>query len=136
MKWLIAALGAGLLLLVALAVWARVAPTEPGDWHAIPETVPHRHAANSDLREVDGSLADLDEIIQATDRTQVVAGSVDEGMVTYVTRTALFGFPDYTTVRQDDGKLTIYARSRFGKSDLGVNKARVESWLALLGQGG
>lgn len=137
MKWLILALVVTVAVLAALAIWVRIAPTDPAAWHRIPDTIPRRHSANSALRETDGSLAALDEIIRATPRTEVLAGSVEEGMITYVTRTALFGFPDYTTVRQDaDGKLTIYARSRFGKSDLGVNKARVEGWLALPGQGG
>lgn len=135
MKWLIPMLAAAALLLAGLAIWVRIAPTDPAAWHGIPEEVPRRHSANSDLREIDGSLATLDAIIRATPRTERLAGSVEDGMVTYVTRTALFGFPDYTTVRQDGARLTIFARSRFGKSDLGVNAARVEGWLALLGQG-
>ncbi len=49
-----------------------------------------------------------------------------------VTRSAVWGFPDYTTVEQRDGKLMIYARSRFGSSDLGVNGKRVAGWLDAL----
>ena len=136
MKWLLTVLTAGALLLAALAVWVRIAPSDPAIWHQIPQTVPRRHAANSDLREIAGSLAALDEVIRATPRTRVLAGAVGEGMVTYVTRSAVFGFPDYTTLRQDGGRLTVFARSRFGKSDLGVNAARVDGWLMALGQGG
>ena len=79
-----------------------------------------------------GRFARLEEIILATARTERLAGSAEAGMATYVTRSKVFGFPDYTTIRQRDGQLEIYGRLRFGKSDLGVNKARVESWLAHL----
>jgi len=50
------------------------------------------------------------------------------------TRSRLWGFPDYTTVvaTEHEGApvLMIHARLRFGKADLGVNKARVQAWLA------
>ena len=75
----------------------------------------------------------LDALVRDTPRTQVLAGSLAQGMLTYVTRSAFFGFPDYTTVRQRGAHLEIYARLRFGRSDLGVNRARVEQWLSALG---
>ena len=77
-------------------------------------------------------LAKLDAYARATTRTSVLAGSVGEGMVTYITRTKVFGFPDYTTAQQDGDTLRIYARLRFGRRDFGVNKSRVDGWLALL----
>ena len=40
------------------------------------------------------------------------------------------GFPDYTTVQLKDDRLMIWARLRFGRSDLGVNRRRVDRWLA------
>ncbi|WP_428515957.1 DUF1499 domain-containing protein [Roseovarius sp.] len=78
------------------------------------------------------TLARLDTIIRDTSRTTVLAGSVDEGMITYVTRSALWGFPDYTTVAHRDGRIVLYGRARFGKSDLGVNAKRLDGWLAQL----
>ena len=60
----------------------------------------------------------------------VFAGSVAEGRVTYVTRTKWIGFPDYTTAEQHDDVLRVWGRLRFGRSDFGVNKARVDRWLA------
>ena len=61
---------------------------------------------------------------------------MDEGRITYITRSAAFGFPDYTTVEavtaEDGTRLAIYARLRFGQSDMGVNQARVEEWLSAL----
>ncbi|MEN8657020.1 MAG: DUF1499 domain-containing protein, partial [Marivita sp.] len=77
----------------------------------------------------DGTFAELDRIILATPRTEVLTGSVEEGKVTYVTRSQWMGFPDYTTVMKSDDVLELFARLRFGQSDMGVNKARVDGWL-------
>ena len=72
--------------------------------------------------------------MEATPRTQHLAGTVEEGMVTYITRSLVFGFPDYTTARLQGDRIEIHSRLRFGQSDMGVNAARLESWLAQLGQ--
>lgn len=57
--------------------------------------------------------------------------------VTYVQRSRLLRFPDLITVRfvpVDDthATLAIYSRSIYGQGDMGVNRARVEEWLAKL----
>ncbi|WP_368373299.1 DUF1499 domain-containing protein [Roseovarius sp. THAF27] len=78
------------------------------------------------------TLERLDAIIRDTPRTTVLAGSVDEGMITYITRSALWGFPDYTTVARQGGQIVLYGRLRFGKSDMGVNAKRLDGWLARL----
>ena len=56
---------------------------------------------------------------------------------TYVQTSALLAFPDYISVKAvpvgDGAGLVIWSRSRFGKSDLGVNRERIEEWLAKLG---
>ena len=44
------------------------------------------------------ALAAIDAAARATPRTRVLAGSVEAGMITYVTRSRLWAFPDYTTV--------------------------------------
>lgn len=78
-------------------------------------------------------LARLNTIALATPRTSVLAGSVSGGMITYVTRSRVFGFPDYTTVEviEDEvgSRATLYGRLRFGKSDFGVNSQRISGWL-------
>jgi uncharacterized protein (DUF1499 family) len=54
----------------------------------------------------------------------------------YVQRSRLLGFPDTVVVRyieQSQGRSTL-ARSQLGRSDLGVNKARLERWLGKLRQ--
>ncbi|MGF1446082.1 MAG: DUF1499 domain-containing protein [Pikeienuella sp.] len=76
----------------------------------------------------------LHEAALAEPRVEVVAGGPATGFTTYVQRSAIFGFPDYVSVRAitvtDGAALAIWSRSRFGYSDLGVNKARVERWLS------
>jgi len=54
-----------------------------------------------------------------------------------VQRSLIFRFPDTITVQvfpQTEGgsTLAIYSRSNYGRSDLGVNKARVQRWLGLI----
>lgn len=111
----------------------RLAPSDPARWHQMPESITDRDLDGGAMRVVAGDLATLDAIIRATPRTGVLAGDVGQGMITYVTRSRIFGFPDYTTVRQDGARLEIYGRLRFGRSDLGVNAARIEGWLQRLG---
>jgi uncharacterized protein (DUF1499 family) len=55
----------------------------------------------------------------------------------YVARTAVFNFPDLVMVqvRQEGpgaSDLILYSRSIYGKSDFGVNRKRVEAWLAAI----
>ena len=54
----------------------------------------------------------------------------------FVVRSALFHFPDLVSVQfLPDGKratLAIYSRSVYGRSDLGVNRARCLRWLKLV----
>ncbi|MBC7133893.1 MAG: DUF1499 domain-containing protein [Roseovarius sp.] len=123
-----------LALAVALLACIRLAPSDPARWHRMPETITDRDLEGGAMRRVAGDLAALDAIARATPRTRVLAGSVGEGMITYVTRSRIMGFPDYTTVRQAGDMLEIFARLRFGRSDLGVNAARVDGWLARLAE--
>lgn len=124
------------VLIAAGLAFIRLAPSDPARWHQMPESVTDRDLEGGAMRRVEGDLAALDAIIRDTARTRVLAGSVDQGMITYVTRSRVFGFPDYTTVRQSDDMLEIYGRLRFGKSDLGVNAVRIERWLDRLAQAG
>lgn len=121
-------------VIIALGAYVRFAPSDPTRWHVAPEGS-ERDFKVGVVRTVEtgpDGLARLDVIARETPRTTVLAGSVNEGMITYITRTKVFGFPDYTTVEQDGGTLRIYARLRFGRKDFGVNRDRVTGWLALL----
>jgi len=119
--------------------YVRFAPSDPIAWHVAPSVTADADMKRGAKRLVAAgpdALARLDAIAQATPRTSVLAGSVAEGMITYVTRSKAIGFPDYTTVQQDGDTLKIYARLRFGRSDLGVNKARIDGWIGALQAGG
>jgi uncharacterized protein (DUF1499 family) len=55
----------------------------------------------------------------------------------YVARSAVFNFPDLIMVQVvNEGPagsgLILYSRSVYGRSDLGVNRKRIETWLAAL----
>lgn len=138
-----------LLILVAalgLGFYIRRAPSDPQRWHIdLTREVPDPGQGGVLLKGPTSPVFDetpealltrLDQIIRATPRTERLAGSLEDGHITYVTRSALWGFPDYTTVSTestDQGTaLLVLARLRFGRSDLGVNTARVQGWLAQL----
>ncbi|WP_037316069.1 DUF1499 domain-containing protein [Ruegeria halocynthiae] len=123
------------VLIVVGAGYIRLAPSDPEFWHVAPQVQADQDLEGGVLRVVEtgpDGLARLDAIARETSRTTVLAGSVEDGMITYVTRSLVFGFPDYTTVQQDGDVLRIHGRLRFGESDLGVNRERVDGWLALL----
>ncbi|WP_170325187.1 DUF1499 domain-containing protein [Ruegeria arenilitoris] len=122
-------------LVVLVGAYIRLAPADPGIWHVAPVVEADLDMQGGVLRVIEigpDGLTRLDAIARWTPRTTVLAGSVDEGMVTYITRTRVIGFPDYTTVQQDGDTLRIHARLRFGRKDFGVNKARVDGWLKQL----
>ena len=86
-------------------------------------------------------LARFDAIARAQPRTRLLAGDPDSLMITYVQRSRVFGFPDYLTAKavavesgtgEGGAGLIIWSRARYGRGDFGVNRARVEAWLALL----
>jgi uncharacterized protein (DUF1499 family) len=78
-----------------------------------------------------------DEMIAEEPRVQVLRRDITNQQIDYVQRTRLLRFPDLVTVRfvpVDDthATLVIYSRSVYGEGDFGVNRARVEEWLAKL----
>ena len=78
-----------------------------------------------------------DEMLAEQPRLQLLRRDVTNTQIDYVQRTRFLRFPDLVTVRFvpiDDGHSTvaIYSRSVWGKGDMGVNRTRVEEWLARL----
>jgi Protein of unknown function (DUF1499) len=148
MKRLGRMLGFGVIVLIVLAVglaaYVRLAPSDPGRWHldmAAPGfQPPARAAAFCPRRETRydmtadpfALLARLDEIALAAPGTTRLAGSAEDGRITWITRSRIMGFPDFTTaqvITDDDGpRLCIIARQRFGDFDWGVNARRVGAW--------
>lgn len=132
-----------LLLVVAALAYIRLAPSDPARWHkaAAAEGVESISRKNGYIwRKAlagDGK-AELQALVEAatgTARTSLLAGSVEERQITFVTRTLVMGFPDHTTMgvyQAPSGETYIeaYGRLRFGNSDLGVNARRIKSWVA------
>jgi uncharacterized protein (DUF1499 family) len=57
----------------------------------------------------------------------------------YVARSRVFRLPDIVTVQPvplgpDRSSLAVYSRARYGAYDFGVNRRRVEAWLARLAE--
>jgi uncharacterized protein (DUF1499 family) len=140
------------VLAVAFAVFLRVAPSDPVRWHVDPVTVDppgfpgavlmrpgaDRAGPSFDM-DPQTLMAAFDRVARATPRVSLLAGSVDDLHVTYIARSAVFGFPDYVSVRAlpdgDGARLAVFSRLRFGYDDMGVNAARLDDWLARLGDG-
>ena len=144
----------GVAALVAFGAWVRLAPSDPAVWHVDPLSEPGTGKPNS-FRLLPEGMGDqpadaaapaypvdaatlaaaFDAHVMAQPRTTRLAGDPGDLWVTYVQRSLAFGFPDYVSVRFFDlpdggATLAIYSRARFGTSDLGVNFARVEDWVA------
>jgi uncharacterized protein (DUF1499 family) len=86
---------------------------------------------------VNGLFALVQRVAGDQPRTYQAALYPDQLQAHYVARSALFNFPDLimVQVREDApgrSDLIIYSRSVYGRSDLGVNRKRVEAWLAAL----
>jgi uncharacterized protein (DUF1499 family) len=140
---------AAVLLIAAGMLWVRLAPVDPDRWHLsltadlAPACGEGIEAAAASARAActlplppAAALTRLDAIAMAFPRTRRLAGSAEEGRITWETRSRLMGYPDYTTAQAtptpEGSRLDILARSRFGASDWGVNAARLRAWLAAL----
>lgn len=129
------------VIVVGLMAYVRLAPTNTAQWHSLPDVSDTGDTAGADsflaVRRITAPahqvLAAVEQRALATPRTVLLAGSIDDGLLTFQTRSLFWGFPDHTTVGVQGDLLVIYGRLRFGQSDMGVNRARIEGWLATLG---
>lgn len=138
-------------LAVGGAIGIRRQSDDPAEWHLDPLTAPTPSTPNSyrvapagaDIdRDVDAPVFSVpvvelasafDAVALGEDRVEILAGTAADGFVTYIQRSAFFAFPDYVSVRFMEvgagSTLAVFSRSRYGKSDLGVNEKRVTKWL-------
>ncbi len=134
---------------LGLLAYIRLAPSDPTVWHVSPITeaeVGQGPCLAAITTQINGArvaclssdtpetlLAKLDQIAMASPRTTRLVGTPQSGRITWITRTALMGYPDYTTAEvtpaPNGSRLDIYARQRFGGADFGVNAARLTAWL-------
>lgn len=82
--------------------------------------------------------AKLMSLPQMEPRLSLVARDDATGRFVFVQRSFIFAYPDTINVRilpidPDHAALAIYSRSNFGRGDFGVNRARLQRWLVLLG---
>ena len=122
-------------------------PISPSAWHVDPSAAKRTGRPNDYLVAEGGDhpplavpeapaevMARIDAVAMAEPRTHRLAGSPEEGFVTYVQRSRLVGYPDVISLRVvPDGtgsRVTVYSRSRYGVSDMGVNRKRVVRWMA------
>lgn len=79
-------------------------------------------------------LAAVRKVFSAQPRTQLISEEGDT--LTFVQRTYTVRFPDtiwVTVADKDSGSaLIMYSASKYGHGDLGVNRARVDSWISQL----
>ena len=130
-------LGACGVLVVFGLLWIRFSPIYKESWHVTTRADRDKAFMGGVIRFLPAAgkaeLSQLVAVIEKTPRTRHIAGGEKEGMLTYVTRTKVFGFPEFTTLWLSDTGLHIYARVRFGRIDFGVNRARVGDWLSQAG---
>jgi len=146
-----------LLIVVGLAFrligpWDRLLPAAPltvTDFATLDRQPP----ANSYLLCPSGLCADADaespvfemsapELLVAILRVAERSGTVTARMpredgVELIVRTPLVRFPDRVSIQvfpvtEGTATLAIYSRSRYGSSDYGANRTRVEAWLSQL----
>ena len=146
MKWVLIIVGVLAVAALVGVVYVRSAKHDPARWHVDPATVTDVRERNEYLSDtvVDGTRQDvaaaLDALLRGeTFNGELLAGDINDSYATYVVKTPLIGYPDYVSARvsdTDDGaRILLYSRSRFGDSDLGTNKARVERIFSTLKNG-
>jgi uncharacterized protein (DUF1499 family) len=76
-------------------------------------------------------------VAAAQPRTFLAADYAAEHQTHWVVRSTVFNFPDLVTaqitgVGPDSSTLVLYSRAVYGYADLGVNRQRLNTWLAAL----
>ncbi len=81
----------------------------------------------------DRLYAAIRRVAQTQPRTYLQVAYDDRLQAHYVARSAVFNFPDLIAVQVNpDATLILWSRSAYGRSDLGVNRKRLTTWLAAL----
>jgi predicted RNA-binding protein with RPS1 domain len=81
-------------------------------------------------------FAAVQRVAASQPRTFALASDPARLAASYVARSAVWNFPDVISVqvapRGATSTLALYSRSLYGYADFGVNRARLETWLAAL----
>lgn len=114
---------------LCFAVFVRLNPLDAARLHQQPQELGAQPGGFGTVV-AGATLEDLAQIVAATPRTRPLAGSLAQGHVSFVTRSALWGFPDVTNLWQTPQGVALHSHLVYGKSDLGVNRKRIDGWLA------
>ncbi len=137
---------------VALQAYVRLAPEDVSTWHVAVATadpaasgpcvdkvtiVPKGARATCLVPGTPlETLNKLEATALTSARTIRLAGTPEQGRITWVARSFLMGYPDYVTAEAsqnpDGTRLDIFSRQRFGDGDMGINAARLKDWLSHL----
>jgi uncharacterized protein (DUF1499 family) len=128
--------------------YIRFSKVDKNIWHLDPDIITLKNESNSfllqsDIREAETFNIDVNFLFNTlnniiiNDNCEKIFGNINQGLVTYVCRSKVFGFPDYVsisfkTVDVKRSSISIFSRSRFGRYDFGKNKQRVQKWLTEL----
>ncbi|SFH22132.1 Protein of unknown function [Palleronia marisminoris] len=125
------------LAALGVAIWVRNISVPVARYHERFEVLQEDRLSQGGFVAVrptdDEGFARLVEVIATSPRTTSLAGRVEEGHVSFVTRTRVMGFPDVTNVTRTERGLAIRGHLVVGKGDMGVNRRRIEGWLAEAG---
>lgn len=130
-----------LACLAAMAAYVRLGPDVVARWHQPLALAPVAAGIVSEpggargfvpMADPRAGLERFQALVEASPRVKRLAGSLEEGRITWVVRSAFWGFPDYVTAEAGPQGLSVWSRLRYGRSDLGVNRARLEAWFARL----
>ncbi len=104
---------------------------KPNEYRLTGNTAPVFHMPTQDLFKLVGGF------ILSQKRVHLLAENTNTFEATYVQRSLLMGYPDYisikiTAVNANQSRLEVFSRSRFGHSDLGVNKRRIDQWISAI----
>ncbi len=114
-------------------------PTSPNTALAAPDGAGVRPDVVTPLYPVPASRlwSEVNRVAASRPRTYQLAADEAGLQASWVVRSAVFNFPDVITAAvmprgPDASTVAIYSRSIYGRSDFGVNRARVRDWLAAL----
>lgn len=104
-----------------------------------PNAIPHRESPVFE-RSADDLMTRFMAVASAAPNVRLLERDNERRQVELVQRSALFRFPDdisaaFLALEDGGSTLAVYSRSRFGYSDFGVNRRRVEDWTWRLGAG-
>ncbi len=137
--------GAVLVLVLMCAIGMRFVPHPIDKLHAnhdplgpmdedIQGGFQHRRLVPVD--EVENFVKQIDKTIRRAPRTKFVAGSLESGRMTYLSRTAIWASPNYTTLAvldhpdEPEHKVVLVRGHAMNcESDLGESRDRILSWM-------